>query len=507
MLAGVYALDAGSVTVSAAATRPHALRRLPIAFIHQDLGLIEWMTVAENICLDARLSAPLRHWSTGAARTRAAAALETLGADIDPDPRVQRSAAPRNRWSPSPARWPPTPKCWCSTSRPPACRPTRWRGCSPALRRLRDARRRHDLRLAPARRGVRDRRPHGRAARRPRRRRAAGRRDDAGGGDPADRRPRAARRCSAGRRQRQGTARLVLRAARRSTASGRSTARSTPARSSASSACAAPGRRAVGRALFGLTPPIGGRDPARRRTRSRRVSPRQAMACRHQPRLRATASANRSCRACRCARTCSSIPTAAGLPPFSLLSPAAREPRRRCELGARVGLRPNDPGAADRGAVRRQPAEGRGRPLAASRRPSSTSSRIRPPASMSAPRPRSTGCSTSRCRPGAAILIVSTDFEEVAKVCHRALVFDRGRVVAELAGARPVGRDALLAAASASIGSGLTAAAARVERHACSRSSRTRSSRRAPNSRASAAAERAAPAAAGLRPADPDACC
>ena len=33
---------------------------------------------------------------------------------------------------------------------------------------------------------------------------------------------------------------------------------------------------------------------------------------------------------------------------------------------------------------------------------------------------------------GAAILIVSTDFEEVAKVCHRALVFDRGRVVAEL---------------------------------------------------------------------------
>ena len=28
---------------------------------------------------------------------------------------------------------------------------------------------------------------------------------------------------------------------------------------------------------------------------------------------------------------------------------------------------------------------------------------------------------------GATILIVSTDFEEVAKVCHRALVFDRGQ--------------------------------------------------------------------------------
>ena len=52
---------------------------------------------------------------------------------------------------------------------------------------------------------------------------------------------------------------------------------------------------------------------------------------------------------------------------------------------------------------------------------------------------------------GAAILIVSTDFEEVAKVCHRALVFDRGRVVAEL-GADDLSAENLLAAASASIG-------------------------------------------------------
>jgi ribose transport system ATP-binding protein len=48
---------------------------------------------------------------------------------------------------------------------------------------------------------------------------------------------------------------------------------------------------------------------------------------------------------------------------------------------------------------------------------------------------------------GAAIIIVSTDFEEVANVCHRALVFDRGQVAAELAGpALTMG--ALLAAAS-----------------------------------------------------------
>ena len=67
----------------------NSLRRLPIAFIHQDLGLIDWMTVAENICLT--LGFPRRHglidWS--ATRRRAAAALEVLGADIDPDVRIQ----------------------------------------------------------------------------------------------------------------------------------------------------------------------------------------------------------------------------------------------------------------------------------------------------------------------------------------------------------------------------------------------------------------------------------
>ncbi|MGA2795932.1 MAG: hypothetical protein ABSE69_20980 [Roseiarcus sp.] len=54
---------------------------------------------------------------------------------------------------------------------------------------------------------------------------------------------------------------------------------------------------------------------------------------------------------------------------------------------------------------------------------------------------------------------MSTDFEEVAKVCHRALVFDRGRVVAELAAA-DLSVENLLAAASASIGHSAEAAAA-----------------------------------------------
>jgi ribose transport system ATP-binding protein len=37
-----------------------------------------------------------------------------------------------------------------------------------------------------------------------------------------------------------------------------------------------------------------------------------------------------------------------------------------------------------------------------------------------------------RLAEGGAVIVVSSDFEEVASVCHRALVFDRGRVAAEL---------------------------------------------------------------------------
>ncbi len=137
ILAGVYALDEGTVTFRGRDVTS-ALRRLPIAFIHQDLGLIDWMTVAENICLTLGYPAPLRPdrlergaQARGARRSRRSAPTSI------PSTRIQTSAAPRSRWSRSPARWPPRPRSWCSTSRPRACPPTRWRGCSSALRRLR----------------------------------------------------------------------------------------------------------------------------------------------------------------------------------------------------------------------------------------------------------------------------------------------------------------------------------------------------------------------------------
>ena len=50
---------------------------------------------------------------------------------------------------------------------------------------------------------------------------------------------------------------------------------------------------------------------------------------------------------------------------------------------------------------------------------------------------------------GMGVLVVSTDFEEIANICHRALVFSRGQVVAELSGAQ-LSTQSLIQAASAS---------------------------------------------------------
>ena len=48
---------------------------------------------------------------------------------------------------------------------------------------------------------------------------------------------------------------------------------------------------------------------------------------------------------------------------------------------------------------------------------------------------------------GLSIVVVSTDFVEVAAICHRALVFSRGRIVSEIAAAE-LTAEALLGAAA-----------------------------------------------------------
>jgi ribose transport system ATP-binding protein len=93
ILAGVYAADAGTIRFDDRPVRP-GVDRLPIAFIHQDLGLADWMTVAENVAIQAgypRDRLGLISWRK--VRRAAADALAILGSDISPQATVSNLAA------------------------------------------------------------------------------------------------------------------------------------------------------------------------------------------------------------------------------------------------------------------------------------------------------------------------------------------------------------------------------------------------------------------------------
>src|ERR1700761_1903945 len=84
ILSGVYRADAGAIRWLGRDADP-LTERGPIGFIHQDLGLVEWMSVAENIALQTgypRSRLGLVSWSK--AREAARRALGLLGVDIDP---------------------------------------------------------------------------------------------------------------------------------------------------------------------------------------------------------------------------------------------------------------------------------------------------------------------------------------------------------------------------------------------------------------------------------------
>src|SRR5258708_3267286 len=57
ILAGVYQPDAGEIRWRGRPVRS-GVDPLPIAFIHQDLGLVEWMTVGENVALPTGFPGP-----------------------------------------------------------------------------------------------------------------------------------------------------------------------------------------------------------------------------------------------------------------------------------------------------------------------------------------------------------------------------------------------------------------------------------------------------------------
>ena len=91
LLAGIFAIDSGEIRFDGqpeSAWRSSDRARQPVAFIHQDLGLVEWMTVAENVALG--MGYPRRFglidWS--AARAAARRVMARVGCDIDPERRI-----------------------------------------------------------------------------------------------------------------------------------------------------------------------------------------------------------------------------------------------------------------------------------------------------------------------------------------------------------------------------------------------------------------------------------
>ncbi len=140
-------------------------------------------------------------------------------------------------------------------------------------------------------------------------------------------------------------------------------------------------------------------------------------------------------------------PGAVGRSLFSVLSPAL-EALRAIDIGRTVGLRPNDPHLpveALSGGNQQKVVVGRW--LATSRRLLIAED---PTAGVDVGAKSEIYQLISKAlESGLTVIVVSTDFEEVAHICHRALVFSRGSIVAEISG-MDLSTQALIHAASAS---------------------------------------------------------
>ncbi|HSX96316.1 MAG TPA: ATP-binding cassette domain-containing protein, partial [Streptomyces sp.] len=91
ILAGVHHADAGRVTVDGHPLTSHAASP-HLSFIHQDLGLVEWMTVAENIALSTGYARRAGLISWRRTRDRCTEALALVGGHLDPDAPIARLA-------------------------------------------------------------------------------------------------------------------------------------------------------------------------------------------------------------------------------------------------------------------------------------------------------------------------------------------------------------------------------------------------------------------------------
>ncbi|WP_373031638.1 sugar ABC transporter ATP-binding protein [Streptomyces sp. NRRL B-2790] len=83
VLAGVHHADSGRITVDGHPLGSHAASGR-MSFIHQDLGLVEWMTIAENIALNTGYERRAGLISWRRTRARCTEALRIVAADLDP---------------------------------------------------------------------------------------------------------------------------------------------------------------------------------------------------------------------------------------------------------------------------------------------------------------------------------------------------------------------------------------------------------------------------------------
>ncbi len=85
MLAGVHRPDQGEILFKGQPVQSRDVEKLPIAFIHQDLGLFDWMSVSENIAIGRGYTrrTGLIDWKRQ--KTEVVEALKVLGSDIDPE--------------------------------------------------------------------------------------------------------------------------------------------------------------------------------------------------------------------------------------------------------------------------------------------------------------------------------------------------------------------------------------------------------------------------------------
>lgn len=89
-LAGIYQEDQGEIIYQGVPLDQKNRHHDEIAFIHQDLGLVDWMTVSENMALAMGYCKKFGLIDWPATDARAADALASVNADIDPRTRVFR---------------------------------------------------------------------------------------------------------------------------------------------------------------------------------------------------------------------------------------------------------------------------------------------------------------------------------------------------------------------------------------------------------------------------------